>query len=278
MVLYRSVFTVGTALIRILSGNDANLPANVLTDYSYVNARSGTITQGVQIARCVTGLGPSNNKNNTALGGLYFDGSRIPFVPCSDSSSSIIQPIPDANLAGVINIVQCRKFSVSEEGVYTCVILNSSRIYQSIRLGVYFTRRSESHELFIVSLSHLLSLRTAPPVIDTPSSYTVTVSRGFLLTLSCTSRGSPPDTFTWRKDNDPTVLQSTSITAVRHTSTRAVFHADHIINSFTISDIGTYTCTVTNPIGSDSATITVIGKFFMTRRCRKEIILWVVIR
>ena len=94
-------------------------------------------------------------------------------------------------------------------------------------------------------------------MIDTPSSSTVTVNVGDPLTLSCTSRGSPPDTFTWRKDNDPTVLQSTSVTAVDYTSTSAVFRADYSIDSVTTSDSGTYTCTITNPIGSDSATITV---------------------
>ena len=78
------------------------------------------------------------------------------------------------------------------------------------------------------------------------------------LTLSCTSRGSPPDTFTWRKDNDPTVPQLTSITAVDYTNTSAVFQTDYFIDSVTASDSGTYTCTVTNPIGSDSATTTVV--------------------
>ena len=92
-------------------------------------------------------------------------------------------------------------------------------------------------------------------MIDTPSSSTVTVAVGSSLTLSCTSRGSPPDTFTWRKDNDPTVLQSTSITAVDYTSTSAVFRSDYSIDSVTTSDNGTYTCTVTNPIGSSSAAI-----------------------
>ena len=101
-------------------------------------------------------------------------------------------------------------------------------------------------------------------MIDTPSSSTVTILAGSSLNLNCTSRGSPPDTFTWRKDNDSTVLQSTSITAVDHTSTSAVFRADYSIDSVTTSDSGTYTCTVTNPIGSDSVMITVviIGKLF----------------
>ena len=89
----------------------------------------------------------------------------------------------------------------------------------------------------------------------------MTVNVGDPLTLSCTSRGSPPDTFTWRKDNNPSVLQSTSITTVDYTSTSAVFRADYSIDSVTTSDSGTYTCTVTNPIGSSNATITVdVGK------------------
>ena len=94
-------------------------------------------------------------------------------------------------------------------------------------------------------------------MIDTLPSSNVTINVGSSLTLSCTSRSSPPDTFTWRKDNDPTVLQSTSITAVDYTSTSAVFRADYSIDNVTTSDSGTYTCNVTNPIGSDSATITV---------------------
>ena len=99
---------------------------------------------------------------------------------------------------------------------------------------------------------------TAAPVLDTPLSPTVTIPTNSPLTLSCISRGSPPDTFIWRKDNDPTVLQSTTMTAVNHTSTSAVFRANYTIDSATVHDNGTYTCTVTNPIGSDSTTITVI--------------------
>ena len=91
---------------------------------------------------------------------------------------------------------------------------------------------------------------------------------GSSLTLSCTSRGSPPDTFTWRKDNDTTVVQSTTITVVDRTSTNAVFRANYFIDSVTTSDSGTYTCTITNPIGSDSATIMIVavGKLFIYNR------------
>ena len=85
----------------------------------------------------------------------------------------------------------------------------------------------------------------------------MTVNVGDPLTLSCTSIGSPPDTFTWRKDNDSRVLQSTSITAVDHTNMTAKFCADYSIASPTTNDSGTYTCTITNPIGTANATVTV---------------------
>jgi len=93
-------------------------------------------------------------------------------------------------------------------------------------------------------------------MIDPPSSSTVTIVAGSLLKLSCISRGSSPDTFTWRKDSGP-ILQSTSIITVTHTDTSAVFQAEYSVENVTASDNGTYTCTVTNPIGSDSETITV---------------------
>ena len=38
----------------------------------------------------MTGLGPSNTDNKSALGGVYFNGSRIPFVACSDNSDTTV--------------------------------------------------------------------------------------------------------------------------------------------------------------------------------------------
>ena len=94
-------------------------------------------------------------------------------------------------------------------------------------------------------------------MITANSSSSISVVDGYNITLSCTSSGSPPDTFTWMKDGDPTVLQSTDITPVEHTNTRAVFNINYIITDFSISDVGTYTCTVTNPIGSDNYSLTI---------------------
>jgi len=111
----------------------------------------------------------------------------------------------------------------------------------------------------------------AAPVITTATSSTVNIVDGAPLTLSCTSEGSPPDTFTWMKDGVP-IAQSTSITRVIHTRTRAVFHTDFTISSVTASDSGTYTCTVTNPIGSNTRSINVVvasstGEYKSNRIC-----------
>ena len=76
------------------------------------------------------------------------------------------------------------------------------------------------------------------------------------ITLTCISSGSPPDTFTWMRDG-VSVTQSISVTTVTYTNANAEFRTDYIISNISISDNGTYTCTVTNPIGSDSYTFTV---------------------
>jgi len=98
-------------------------------------------------------------------------------------------------------------------------------------------------------------------MIDPPMSI-VRIAIGMSTTLSCTSRGSPPDTFTFMKDG-MLVTSSLNFVEIDYTVTTAVFQIEYSINNVTTSDGGTYTCTVTNPIGSDSRTITVqIGKVY----------------
>ena len=153
--MYRGVFTVGIALIGIMVSDGAVdkaiVSTNTITDYSYVNDRSDN---NGQLTRCVTGLGPNGTDDNTAIGGVYFNGNRIPDVGCGDSSSPIIRlkPVPLNNVVGVINTVQCRAFSTAAEGIYTCIMMNSSMMIESIRFGVYFTGRSES---LIYTFHHL---------------------------------------------------------------------------------------------------------------------------
>ena len=84
----------------------------------------------------------------------------------------------------------------------------------------------------------------------------VDIILGSNIILTCTSSGSPPDKFTWMKDGVP-VTHSTDITTVTYTNTMAVFSSSYTISNVSISDNGTYTCIVTNPIGSDHYNFTV---------------------
>ena len=142
VIMYRGVLTVGIAVTRAHPDNSI-ISANAIADYSYINARESTTGQ---IARCVTGLGPANGENNNDIGSFYFNGNSVLFGSMCGSSTPILQPrgAIDLNVnVGVINIIQCRAFTTSAEGVYTCTMINSSMVEQSVRFGVYFTGRSE---------------------------------------------------------------------------------------------------------------------------------------
>ena len=93
------------------------------------------------------------------------------------------------------------------------------------------------------------------------SSSAVDIDFGSNVTLSCTSSGSPPDTFTWMKDGVP-VTQYITINELTYDDNNAVFSSNYTISNFSLTNNGTYTCTVTNPIGSDNYSIIVnIRKF-----------------
>ena len=140
----RCIITIGVA---VTHGSTIS-SVNIVTDYSYITARDGD-SNGVMLARFLTGLGLSGN-DNSILGVLYYNGIRIPNGgeqgPCA---SEVFQVRPGSNNAGVINIHQCGAFSTAVEGIYTCTMMNSSMMDQSVRFGVYFSRRSESLDLYI---------------------------------------------------------------------------------------------------------------------------------
>ena len=138
---------IGIALIQGLSF----VSDDVLTNYSYVNVNPGNSGNTV-ITRCFSGLGPSGNDNGV-LGGLYFKGSRIPNGRGCSSQGGIIQARPGPFYAGIINMHQCEEFSTTAEGVYTYIMLNSSVMNESAKVGLYFTGRSESLDLHIYPIT-----------------------------------------------------------------------------------------------------------------------------
>ena len=253
------VYTLGIAVTGASDISTDLVSSNQITDYSFIT-QPFTLDPSMTFLRCATGLGPSGSDRNTVLGGWYFNGAQVSVGINCGGPVFEVRGASGRRYPGVINLYLCETFTTTEEGVYSCIMMNSAMMEQTMRVGVYFSGRSESLDMYPHHLivNHLSSLYTAAPMIDPSSSSTLTVVVDSALTLSCISRGSPPDTFTWRKDSGP-IVQSTSITTITHTNNTAVFRIDYTINSFTESDAGTYTCTVTNPIGSDSETITVIA-------------------
>ena len=97
------------------------------------------------IARCITGLAPPGI-DNTVLGGWYFNGTKVPLGYCN--SGPVVQAhsanISIDDFAGIINLHLCEaSLSTATEGVYSCTMMNSSMMNQTMRVGVYFGGRSE---------------------------------------------------------------------------------------------------------------------------------------
>ena len=127
--------------------------SNQITDYSFVTHNITLNPFGV-ILRCASGLGPSGSDSNTALGGWYFNGIKIP-VPNRTLCNDVVFEVHGANVKnypGVINLYLCGTFTTTEEDVYSCIMMNSSMMNQTMRVGVYFSGRSESLDMCPITL------------------------------------------------------------------------------------------------------------------------------
>ena len=133
--------------------------SNQITDYSFVT-QPFTLDPFNSILRCVSGLGSSGSDSNTDLGGWYFNGIQL-FEPpgggaCeqieySDGEVFLVRGASGRNYPGVINLYLCGTFTTTEEGVYSCIMMNSSMMNQTMRVGVYLSGRSESHNIYLIT-------------------------------------------------------------------------------------------------------------------------------
>ena len=113
-------------------------------DYSHINV--GTDNDDYLVARCVTGLGPVNSDNqlgNDELGEWSFGENQLLIGECNDSNAVQSSGADISDYVGVIDLLQCGMLTTDTEGIYTCTIRDSSMMEQSVRLGVYFSGRSE---------------------------------------------------------------------------------------------------------------------------------------
>ena len=138
--------------------------SNQITDYSFVT-QPFTLDPFNVTLRCATGLGPSTNKSNTALGGWYLNGNPILIPGGNPICGYGVLEVRGANgrrYPGVNNLYLCRTFTTTEEGVYSCIMMNSSMMEQTMRVGVYFIGRSESLDMYPITslLSSFISLHS----------------------------------------------------------------------------------------------------------------------
>ena len=121
--------------------------SNQLADYQFIFAPLQTDKGGV-VLRCATGLGPPFGENNLVLGGWYFDGSLISMGSRCSSSMFHVRAANTKRYPGIINLYPCGSLTADEEGVYSCVIMNSSMMNQTTRVGLYLHGRSESLDMY----------------------------------------------------------------------------------------------------------------------------------
>ena len=117
------------------------ISANQIDDFSFLT-EPFTLDLFDVVLRCLTGLGPSGT-NNAALGGWYFGGALIAFAQPCGSVFQVRSGNPN-NFPGLINLYPCGSLSVDEEGVYSCMMMNSSMMLQITRVGLYLSGRSKS--------------------------------------------------------------------------------------------------------------------------------------
>ena len=121
-------------------GTNVVRSGNILKDSSVVYL-NGSEQNGQILFRCVSGLGPSDSNNNDVIGNLYFNDTLLPDGTCN----GLVMAEGANNLdryPGVYNARLCGNLTTSTEGVYTCKLMNSSMMYQSVSVGVYFSGRS----------------------------------------------------------------------------------------------------------------------------------------
>jgi len=134
------------------------ISANQIDDYSFLT-EPFTLDRFDVVLRCLTGLGPSGT-NNAALGGWYFNGAQIAVAQPCGSVFQVRSGNPN-NFPGLINLYPCGSLSPDEEGVYSCMMMNSSMMVQTTRVGLYLNGRSKSVDMYpITSLLTIFHLCT----------------------------------------------------------------------------------------------------------------------
>ena len=138
------MYVLGIIITRAVNIATDFVTGNQIADYSFT--QSFTSDPSLAFFRCASGLGPGSDPN-TILGGWYFNGIEIPIRQGCTGPIFEVRGANGRNYPGVINLYLCGTFTTTEEGVYECRMMNSSFMEQTMRVGVYFSGRSESLDM-----------------------------------------------------------------------------------------------------------------------------------
>ena len=156
------VYTLGIAVTGESDISTDLVNSNHITDYSFVT-QPFTFDPFNATLRCVSGLGPSGRDRNIALGRWYFNRIQL-YIPFDEGCRGPVFEQRGANgrrYPGIVSLYLCGTFTTTEEGVYSCIMMNSSMMEQTMRVGVYFSGRSEPLDMYsITSLLTIFHLST----------------------------------------------------------------------------------------------------------------------
>ena len=137
--------------------------SNQITDYSFFT-QPFTRDEFDALFRCASGLGPPGADRNTDVGRWYFNGITLEIRDLLALCTGPVTEVRGADgirFPGVVNLYLCGTFTTTEEGVYSCIMMNSSMMNETMRVGVYFSGRSESLDMYpITSLLTIFHLST----------------------------------------------------------------------------------------------------------------------
>ena len=171
---------------------------------------------------------------------------------------------PIVNDPGTLRITTYSPFTSTRQGIYTATIPDSNNNMLTFNVGLY----PNGFDGELLLLIHILYIPLPALPLSLPTTVAPTISNltyNYLhRTLTCESTGSPATTVSWMKDG----LLLTTDGSTGYTLTQTVTdrpsstYSNVLIVSETVTGgvAGTYTCTVTNDLGSDVGEVEAIGK------------------
>ena len=134
--------TEGTIAMGMGDGSNFPRADNVLDNYTYILV-NGSEANNAILFRCATGLGPSGLDSNDVIGDMYHNNILLTDGMCN----GFIIPQGTGNVVRFPGLYQarvCGNLTTSTEGIYTCLLTNSSMMNQSVSIGIYLSGRSKS--------------------------------------------------------------------------------------------------------------------------------------